>query len=384
MSKSVLYLQYGYGLITDSSHHVFSYMSKKSDLRLIKYRGDMRARQYLETLKTEPDLGALVLDGAGWLSKGFRDYYTNEIPRFIFDIQKEISVPLLVLTRNSFRISNSEAIMKESGIKYVPFKIVSNDIYYMACGENTHAYRSVNPSEIGESIYLWAEYLLSPTRRFGTTIETTPFSHQSIVGIISYFQQIVKHLFPNEQIEIAINQTNNKVSITIASPSEVTEEVIKAWETYGTIVKKEAPPESLFSDRVEIEKLKIMLEMKELELKQATRLLELSKEQYRDEVRNYNNVITTLSSSNNMLSVSLNGICEKNNLDVHLSNALRLIEKFIETPNEAEKSDLENSIELVAKQSPQLLTDLKLWCINATSSTGGSIILEMIRRMGLM
>jgi transcriptional regulator with XRE-family HTH domain len=96
-------------------------------------------------------------------------------------------------------------------------------------------------------------------------------------SILSYFSRILRVKYPSQKIKVRIEQEGLRLRMIIDTPTGEKEEIEKTLEEYGLVVTGKIQPESFLSDPFEAMALKNKLEIADLELRQAKKLLDFTR-----------------------------------------------------------------------------------------------------------
>ena len=105
-------------------------------------------------------------------------------------------------------------------------------------------------------------------------IEFPPHHRQAGISILSYFSDIVKQKYPNVDVNVRIEQFDNKVRLVINSPSGFKEIIEKTLEEYGQVINGSIEPKDFFDNQIYILQLQNKFELVALELRMTKNLLE--------------------------------------------------------------------------------------------------------------
>jgi hypothetical protein len=126
------------------------------------------------------------------------------------------------------------------------------------------------------------------------SIEFAPEYYQAGVGVLSYFGEILRQKYPDVNAKVRIEQQGNIVRMHIETPNGDINIIEKELEMYALVIKKQAPIESLFQDKLQIMALENKLEVAQMEIRQAYKMLDLSESYNASQRRNYEQEVSFL------------------------------------------------------------------------------------------
>lgn len=192
------------------------------------------------------------------------------------------------------------------------------------------------------------------------SIKFPPELKQAGISILSYFSHILSAKYPDMEVSVTIEQTDDKVTLIIDSPEGECERIEKDLAAYGLIVIGEKSPEELLNDPLEIIRLKNKLEIAALELRQTRELLYSERQQYNARIHQLE------ETTKNIWSLLDKGEYEKRELlsifkelNSHANNLaqqhLQSIMKYIENNSiEAERKNIQVLIKNIQNDDKNL------------------------------
>lgn len=127
------------------------------------------------------------------------------------------------------------------------------------------------------------------------TIEFAPEYYQAGVGLLSYFGEVLRQKAPNTKAKVRIEQDGRIVRLHIESPDGNIETIEKELDQYALVISNQAPPESLFEQRMHIMQLESKLEVAKVEIKNAYDLKQLTDGFYSQQVRDLKEQVDSLT-----------------------------------------------------------------------------------------
>jgi hypothetical protein len=97
-------------------------------------------------------------------------------------------------------------------------------------------------------------------------IEFPPELRQAGIAILSYFSEVLKQKYPDQEMAVRIEQFGTMVRMTIDSPSGWRNVIERDLAAYGDVVVGRAGPESLLHNELDILRLQNKLDLARVEL----------------------------------------------------------------------------------------------------------------------
>lgn len=198
---------------------------------------------------------------------------------------------------------------------------------------------------------------------FDRSIEFDPEYRQAGVSILSFFSEVVRSEYSDQDVRIGILQEGSKVTLRVETPEgKLLEEIEKTLEKYGLIVMGGAPVESLSENRELIRDLKTKLEVTSLELRLRQDSHLENKKQYEnriltleDQVRQLHGMIGSSLAHHTNLTEIIRSIINDNGHVNNLGLALETINNIATSDfSEESASKLKETIGNLEKESPGL------------------------------
>jgi hypothetical protein len=127
------------------------------------------------------------------------------------------------------------------------------------------------------------------------TIEFAPEYYQAGVGLLSYFGEVLRQKDPSTKAKVRIEQDGRIVRLHIESPAGEIETIEKELDQYALVISNQAPPETLFEQRMHIMQLESRLEVAKVELKNAHDLKQLTDGMYSYQLRDLQQKVESLT-----------------------------------------------------------------------------------------
>ena len=109
-------------------------------------------------------------------------------------------------------------------------------------------------------------------------IKFPPEFKQAGIGILNYFSDYITRKYPEDNIEVSIQQINTKVILVIKPPKVKVIPIVEDFTTFGKIVTGEEPVEKYSQDPIVIQEMHNKRKLAELEINITKRLYEVEKD----------------------------------------------------------------------------------------------------------
>jgi hypothetical protein len=127
------------------------------------------------------------------------------------------------------------------------------------------------------------------------TIEFAPEYYQAGVGLLSYFGEVLRQKDPHTMAKVRIEQDGNTVRLHIVPPVGEIEIIEKQLQQFALVISNQAPPETLFENRMHIMQLESRLEIAKLEIKNAHDLKQLTDGIYSQQIQSLRQQVDSLT-----------------------------------------------------------------------------------------
>lgn len=105
------------------------------------------------------------------------------------------------------------------------------------------------------------------------SIEFPPEYLRSGITILSYFTDVLRHKNLSDDVKVSIEQSGLSVSLIIETPAGQREQIERTLETYGLVVMRREPIETLTTDPYEVAELRSQLRLAEVQIETQRELL---------------------------------------------------------------------------------------------------------------
>ena len=123
----------------------------------------------------------------------------------------------------------------------------------------------------------WADLARGEIRR---SITFPPEMKQAAIGVLSYFSEILDSKYPEHDVGVTIEQSDDKVVLLVTTPEGAEERIEQELDDYGLVVTGNLTPEEYLANPVQAMALRQKLEIAALELRQTKQLLAGERQQY--------------------------------------------------------------------------------------------------------
>jgi len=218
---------------------------------------------------------------------------------------------------------------------------------------------------------------------FDRSIEFSPEFRQAGVSILSFFSEVVRSEYSDQDVRVGILQQGDKVTLRVETPDgTVLKEIEKTLEKYGLVVMGSAPVESLSDNRELIRDLKTKLEVTSLELRLRQESHLEHRKQYEnrivsleEQVKQLHGMIGSNLAHYDRLTEIIRAIVSNDKITKSLEKALNTIDKLAKSEfTEESARRLETSIIEIEKESPGLIIRL----ITTLETVPSSILANLV------
>jgi len=196
---------------------------------------------------------------------------------------------------------------------------------------------------------------------FDRSIEFGPEYRQAGVSILSFFAEVVRSEYSDQNVKIGILQDGETVTLRVETPEgKLLKEIDKTLEKYGLVVMGSIPVESLSENKELIRDLKTKLEVTNLELRLRQENHLEQQKQYEgrvlnleDQVKNLHEMIGSNLAHHTQLADMIKSIISDDKVSNSLQSAIDTINKLATSEySEDSAKKIEESISLIENRSP--------------------------------
>lgn len=183
------------------------------------------------------------------------------------------------------------------------------------------------------------------------SITFEPEHIQAGISILSYFGEVIKQKYSNINARVRIERNNNTVTLIVESDAGVIEKIDKTLNKYGDVVTGAAPVSELLDNAIDIERLKMKLELAAMEIRHNQNIINLYKhekelantriDKLEIEIKNLHDIIGQSLKDSNKITLSTINL---NKLSIQSS--LKTIEEIL-NKNLLSKEDQEALIKFI-------------------------------------
>ena len=150
-----------------------------------------------------------------------------------------------------------------------------------------------------------------PYNEIFKSITFEPEHIQAGTSILLYFGEVLKQKYSNIDAKIRIERNDNSVTLIVESSTGIIEKIEKSLDTHEEIIIGEKSVSNSLSNTIDIERLKMKLEISEVEVKHSQNIINL----YKNEKESTDKRVTTLEEEvkklYGLLEISLKGSNDK-------------------------------------------------------------------------
>ena len=212
---------------------------------------------------------------------------------------------------------------------------------------------------------------------------------QAGISLLSYFSEVLKQKYPDQEMTVRIEQFGTLVRMTINSPSGLRDVVERDLATYGDVVMGISGPEKLLSSEIDILRLNNKLGIARVELEFEKRLTALT-------VANSNDRISSLEHQlhrlHQVIAMSLTPRDDSirdmaDLLRQHSSNemvlqALKLLSSQLSNPSTlADRKEIEAAAKTISDSDPTVLRKVYDILSSTASGAAGTLLASWIEAL---
>lgn len=241
------------------------------------------------------------------------------------------------------------------------------------------------------------------------SLEFSPEHYQAGVGILSYFSEILQQKYPDVEAKVKIEQDGYKVRMTVDAPDGSQEIVEEALTNYTLVLAKEIPPESLLEDKLQIHKLKMKLEIAEMEVRNTRELMMIADSTYQERVGSLEQEIAFMRASikdqmqlthtaHNLIGlqcdrektvsmahienhkITLDFLVESNHKNIKLYEALSKLHNMVNTES-VDQAEAKDALTVIQRESPSTFGKLQGALENTMYGVSGNILFQILQQV---
>jgi hypothetical protein len=196
-------------------------------------------------------------------------------------------------------------------------------------------------------------------------VKFPPEYQQAGISLLNYFSVILEKTLPNTDIPISVEQSKDKVIMTLKLPEGAKDKVIELLATYGKVIKGEMRPEDILKNPNDILAFKYKKDIAEMEVRHTKELLYSERahtsqriEFLESEVTKlYKIVADNLSSTQNMAHNLLALL--KSNISNDDKNVATLIDALIRTAEQKDEATAQEILVTLQREEPWVYEKFK-------------------------
>jgi hypothetical protein len=241
------------------------------------------------------------------------------------------------------------------------------------------------------------------------SLEFSPEHYQAGVGILSYFSEILQQKYPDVEAKVKIEQDGFKVRMTVDAPDGSQEIVEEALTNYTLVIAKEIPPESLLEDKLQIHKLKMKLDIAEMEVRNTRSLMMIADSTYKERVGSLeqevgfmrisikdqmqlthtaHNLIGLQCEREKVVSlarienqkITLESLVESNSQNIELYEALSKLNNMVNTES-VDQVEAKEALTVIQRESPTTFDKLQGALEGTMYGVSGNILFQILQQV---
>ncbi|MFA0012601.1 hypothetical protein AB4391_04475 [Vibrio lentus] len=241
------------------------------------------------------------------------------------------------------------------------------------------------------------------------SLEFSPEHYQAGVGILSYFSEILQQKYPDVEAKVKIEQDGHKVRMTVDAPDGSQEVVEEALNNYTLVLAKEIPPESLLEDKLQIHKLKMKLDIAEMEVRNTRDFMMIADSTYKERVGSLEQEIEFMRNSikdqmqlthkaHNLIGmqcerekavslahienqkITLKSLAESNCQNVILYQALSKLNNMVNTES-VDQVEAKEALTVIQRESPSTFDKLQGALEGTMYGVSGNILFQIFQQV---
>jgi hypothetical protein len=212
---------------------------------------------------------------------------------------------------------------------------------------------------------------------------------QAGISILSYFSEILKQKYPDQEMTVRIEQFGTLVRMTVDSPSGWRDVVEKDLATYGEVVKGAIGPESLLHNEVDVLRLSNKLDIAKVELEFERRVNTLTLANSSDRI---SSLEYQLDQLHKVIAMSLTprddsmremaDLLKQYSSNEVLLQALIVLSNHLSNPSAlAHRKEIEAAAKTISDNDPSVLRRVYDILSSTASGTAGTLLASWIESL---
>lgn len=255
----------------------------------------------------------------------------------------------------------------------------------MALAEGNKIITAAAGAAEAEAIKNGMDYDKSRVQR---VIEFPPELKQAGISILSYFSEVLKQRYPDQEMAVRIEQFGTKVRLTVDSPSGWRDTIEHDLETFGRVVVGQIPASEILKDQLAILRLENKLQVARVELDFEKRLSLTSQSQSESRIRSLELHVERLYSvldrslSRQPAVDHLSEVLLQLDANSTVREALRTLQlQLSRQPSEIDKPAAEKAIAIIKNDNPTILQRVYDLLSSTATGTAGNLLATWIQSM---
>jgi len=224
--------------------------------------------------------------------------------------------------------------------------------------------------------------------RVQRVIEFPPELKQAGIGILSYFSDVLKQRYPDQEMAVRIEQFGTKVRLIVDGPSGWRDTIEHDLETYGRVVVGQIPASSILSDEIDRLRLENKLQVAKVELDFEKRFHQLNQSQADGRIRSLESQVDRLfavldhSLLQQAAAVNLSEALLQLDASSTVREALRTVQlQIVRRPADIDKDATSEALATIKRDDPSVLNRLYDLLSSTATGTAGNLLATWIQSL---
>lgn len=224
--------------------------------------------------------------------------------------------------------------------------------------------------------------------RVQKVIEFPPELKQAGISILSYFSEVLKQRYPDQEMAVRIEQFGTKVRLTVDSPSGWRDTIEHDLETFGRVVVGQVPASEILTDQLAIVRLENKLQVARVELDFEKRLSLVNQSQSETRIRSLELQVERLyavldhSLSRPPAVDHLSEVLLQLDANSTVREALKTLQLQLNRQlSEVDRPAAEKAIAIIKTDSPSILQRVYDLLSSTATGTAGNLLATWIQSM---
>jgi len=219
-------------------------------------------------------------------------------------------------------------------------------------------------------------------------IEFPPGLKQAGISILSYFSDVLRQRYPEQEMAVRIEQFGTKVRLTVDGPSGWRDTIEHDLETYGRVVVGQIPASSIVANELDIMRLENKLQVARVELDFEKRVNQLTQSQADSRIRSLESQVDRLftvldrSLSQQSSVVNLSEALLQLDASHTTREALRTLQiQVLRQASDVDANATAEALATIKRDDPSVLTRLYDLLSSTATGTAGNLLATWIQSL---